>query len=190
MIKSELRKIFLDKQKSLSQETRKEKSESVINQLFANFDFSETQFLNCFVTLEKNNELDTSPIFNKIWRDFPHITTTAPKVNFDLNVLECVKLENKSQLAANKWDILEPNGEQVLEYKKLDVVIIPLIAFDERGFRVGYGKGFYDKLLKECRKDCAKIGLSLFPPVEKIRDAQDFDVKLDFCITPSKVFTF
>ncbi|MBC7796712.1 MAG: 5-formyltetrahydrofolate cyclo-ligase [Pyrinomonadaceae bacterium] len=190
MIKSELRKIFLEKQKSLSQTTRTQMSESVVNQLFTNFDFNEKRFVNCFVTLEKNNELETSAIFNKIWHDFPHITMTAPRINFDSSILECVKVEDESQLVANKWEILEPNGERIVEYQKLDVVIVPLMAFDNRGFRVGYGKGFYDKFLNKCRKDCAKIGLSLFPPVEKIRDVRYFDVKLDFCITPSKIFAF
>lgn len=72
----------------------------------------------------------------------------------------------------------------------LDAVLVPLIAFDARGFRVGYGKGFYDRFLKTCRADCLKIGLSLFPPVEKIADTADFDVKLDACATPEKIWRF
>jgi 5-formyltetrahydrofolate cyclo-ligase len=61
--------------------------------------------------------------------------------------------------------------------------------FDRRGFRVGYGKGFYDKFLSECRADCLKIGLSYFEPIDEISDAQNFDVRLDCCITPKEIFT-
>jgi 5-formyltetrahydrofolate cyclo-ligase len=55
---------------------------------------------------------------------------------------------------------------------------------------VGYGKGFYDKFLNECRKDLVKIGLSLFNPVDKISDIQKHDIPMDYCITPEKIYAF
>jgi 5-formyltetrahydrofolate cyclo-ligase len=76
----------------------------------------------------------------------------------------------------------------LIEIEKIDAIIVPLLCFDARGFRVGYGKGFYDKFLSECRTDCLKIGFSYFAPVAEISDAQDFDVKLDYCITPEEIF--
>lgn len=148
------------------------------------------QFLNCFVTLEKNNELETFEIFQKMWREFPQITTTAPRINFETNSLESVRVSPDSKFVENKWQILEPAGDEFVDPSKLDAVLVPLIAFDELGFRVGYGKGFYDKFLIKCRADCLKIGLSLFPPVEKIADVEDFDVKLDYCVTPERVRKF
>lgn len=190
MNKPELRKIFLEKQKLLSPDERRERTEQVIKLLFENFDFSDKRFVNCFVTLEKNNEIDTFEIFQRLWREFPQVTTTAPRINFEMNLLENVKVSPVSKFNENKWRILEPEGDELIEPEKLDVVLVPLIAFDERGFRVGYGKGFYDKFLQKCRADCRKIGLSLFPPVEKIDDVESFDVRLDFCVTPEKVWRF
>jgi 5-formyltetrahydrofolate cyclo-ligase len=70
------------------------------------------------------------------------------------------------------------------------MIIIPLLAFDEKGYRVGYGKGFYDRYLKECREDCLKIGLSYFEAVPSVDDAAEFDVPLDFCITPQRTYVF
>ncbi|MDQ4121041.1 MAG: 5-formyltetrahydrofolate cyclo-ligase [Acidobacteriota bacterium] len=190
MKKAELRKIYLEKQKSLSQEERRDKSEQVIQLLFDNFDFSDVRYLNCFITLEKNNELDTFEIFQKIWREFPRVTTCAPRINYEMNVLENVLASPITKYAPNKWGISEPEGNELIEPEKLDVVLVPLIAFDERGFRCGYGKGFYDKFLRKCRADCRKIGLSLFPPVEKIEDVEDWDVSLNACVTPEKVWRF
>jgi len=69
-------------------------------------------------------------------------------------------------------------------------VLVPLLSFDKKGFRVGYGKGFYDRFLMQCKSDCIKIGLSYFDPIDVIDDADEFDVPLDFCITPQKVYVF
>ena len=102
--------------------------------------------------------------------------------------LENLRFSFDTELVKNRWHILEPTTSELVEIEKLDAVLAPLLCFDRKGFRVGYGKGFYDKFLNECRKDCLKIGLSFFPPVAQISDAQSFDVKLDFCITPQEVF--
>lgn len=190
MIKAKLRQHFLAQQKSLSQNEQHEKSGKIIQNLFENFDFNGKCFVNCFITLEKNNELDTSQIFERLWGEFPHITTTAPRVNFERGALENVRVSPDTKLIENKWQILEPEGNEIVDAEKLDAVLVPLLAFDEFGFRVGYGKGFYDKFLAKCRADCQKIGLSLFPPVEKIDDVEDFDVRLDSCVTPERVWQF
>ena len=190
MKKSELRTIYLEKQKSLQSAERNEKSALVVRHLFENFDFSKTRFLNCFITLEKNNELDTFEIFQRIWREFSNVTTCAPRINYEMNLLENVVAAPTTKYVQNKWGILEPEGDDFVEPQKLDVVLVPLIAFDAAGFRCGYGKGFYDKFLRKCRADCRKIGLSLFPPVEKIEDIEDFDVPLDSCVTPEKIWQF
>ena len=55
---------------------------------------------------------------------------------------------------------------------------------------VGYGKGFYDRFLKQCKKDVVKIGLSLFEAEEEIEDVFENDIPLDYCITPNKIYEF
>jgi 5-formyltetrahydrofolate cyclo-ligase len=72
----------------------------------------------------------------------------------------------------------------------IDVVFVPLLAYDKLGNRVGYGKGFYDKFLNQCKPDVLKIGLSFFEPEELIEDVFENDVKLDFCVTSEKVICF
>ena len=190
MTKSELREKCLVQLKSISPPEHLAKTEQVVQSLFETFDFSVLRFINCFVTLEKNNELDTAQIFKRLWLNFPQIVTCAPRIDFAANQLENVRCSAETRFAVNKWQILEPENGELIAREKLDAVLIPLIAFDKRGFRVGYGKGFYDKFLKTCRADCLKIGLSLFPPVEKIHDVADFDVPLDWCVTPETVLRF
>ena len=72
----------------------------------------------------------------------------------------------------------------------IDVVFVPLLAYDKQGNRVGYGKGFYDKFLSECKSNVVKIGLSFFDPEEFIEDVFENDVKLNICITSLEVYNF
>lgn len=188
MQKSELRKIYLAKQKAFSSAERKRKSELVGEILFENFDFSKIDFLHCFLPIKKFNEIDTHVILEKIRRDFPHVQTIVPRVNFQINEIENLLFTRETELAPNLWQISEPTHNETIATEKIDAVLVPLLCFDIRGFRVGYGKGFYDRFLQNCRADCLKIGLSFFPPVEKIEDTENFDVALDYCITPDSFF--
>lgn len=99
-------------------------------------------------------------------------------------------LEDGNQIKENQWNIPEPQFGEITAAEKIDLVIVPLLAFDLKGNRVGYGKGYYDRFLKQCRPDCKKVGLSFFEPVQKIIDVDDYDVKLTQCITPEKSFVF
>jgi 5-formyltetrahydrofolate cyclo-ligase len=187
MFKSELRKIYLAKQKKLSALERKQKSEQIIESFFSGFDLRKIDFLHCFLPIERTNEIDTKPIFQDVWREFPHIETLVPRVDFQTNEIENLKFTPETKLVKNAWQILEPPHDEIVETVKVDLILVPLLCFDARGFRVGYGKGFYDKFLKNCRADCLKIGLSYFEPVAEITDVQEFDVRLDFCVTPEKI---
>ena len=69
-------------------------------------------------------------------------------------------------------------------------MFIPLLAFDQTGHRVGYGKGFYDLFLKNCKPETLKIGLSFFSAENEISDVFESDVKLDYCVTPKMIYRF
>jgi len=69
------------------------------------------------------------------------------------------------------------------------VVIVPLLICDLNGYRLGYGKGFYDRFLSECRADVLKIGLNYFEPIAQI-PGEDTDIPLDFLITPINCHAF
>jgi 5-formyltetrahydrofolate cyclo-ligase len=90
----------------------------------------------------------------------------------------------------NQYGIPEPLNEKEIMPGEIDMAIIPLLVFDTAGYRVGYGKGYYDRFLADCRPEMLKIGLSFFSPVESLSDAAFFDKKLDFCITPDCVYAF
>ena len=190
MTKSELRKIYLEKQKSLSGFERNEQSRRIAAGFFECCGLENIRRLHVFLAIEVNGEVETSFIYQRLWSDFPAITTVAPRVDLQTMTLASVRFTSQTKLAANKWRIFEPTENDLVEVEKIDAVLVPLLCFDQRGFRVGYGGGFYDKFLKDCRSDCLKIGLSYYAPVKEISDAQAFDAKLDLCITPQRVYSW
>ena len=190
MNKSQLRKIYTARQKNLSPFETKQKSELIADGFFREFDLSKVQILHCFIAIEKYNEIDTTLIFKRLWDNYPQIETLVPRVNFQTGKVENLKFTIDTKLKSNIWQIKEPVNDEIIETKEIDIILVPLLCFDQKGFRVGHGKGFYDKLLKNCRNDCLKIGLSFFEPTKKIFDVENYDVKLDFCVTPEKVWRF
>lgn len=188
MLKAELRKIYLAKRKNLSPPERNRKSRQIADCFFRNFDLNEVRFLHVFLPIERFKEVDTSLIFENVRRWFPRIELVAPRVNQRTNEIENVIFKPNTELIQSSWQIDEPAGNDFVAAEQIDLVLVPLLCFDRAGHRVGYGKGFYDRFLQNCRADCLKIGLSYFAPVEKISDTHESDVRLGFCVTPEKVF--
>ena len=72
----------------------------------------------------------------------------------------------------------------------INIVITPLLAFDPKGYRVGYGKGFYDRFFASLHKDAKRIGISLFKPCKDIENINEHDIPLTHCVTPNKTYSF
>lgn len=106
------------------------------------------------------------------------------------NTMSHFLLTDNTVLKKSLYGIPEPIDGIEIAPNKIDVVFIPLLAFDNMGNRVGYGKGFYDQFLSECNPDVIKIGLSFFEPEPFIEDVNENDIPLNYCVTPNKVFYF
>ncbi len=190
MKKSELRKIFLGRQAALTSKERYDWSAQLANLFFHNFDLDDVRYLHLFLSIAEMNEIDTSFIINNLWGDHINVKTIVPRVNPQKDFLEHLEFNSDTTLKVSKWGIAEPVGKNLVDEKKIDLVLVPMLCFDKRGFRVGHGKGFYDKFLSGCREDVLKIGLSFFQPVREIEDVKDHDVGLDYCITPERIWIF
>lgn len=113
-------------------------------------------------------------------------------MNGAIPVLTLDVLTPATELVENRWGVPEAvsSDQSSMTTDQVDLVIVPLLAYDARGYRVGYGKGYYDRFLADCRPDVRKIGVSFFEPVPQIEDVDEFDVRLDACVTPEKVISF
>ena len=139
-----------------------------------------------FISISKYNELDTSSIINKLKSEKKIII--VPKISN--NELVHIAINDQTEFSINEYGIKEPNNGNHFIIENLDLIFIPLLAFDLEGHRVGYGKGYYDRFLKLTNKSSLKIGLSFFDPINKIQDIDDNDVKLDYCVTPTQIHKF
>ena len=189
MNKSELRKIYLAKRNSLTAAEQRRRSVQICDRLFSTLDLSSVAYLHCFISIAKFNEIHTGLIFERLWRDHPSINVLVPRVDMESGELQNLRFTPKSELIEAGWNIREPASRELVPTDVVDVVLVPLLCFDRRGHRVGYGKGYYDRFLASCRGNCQKIGLSYFPPVDEIEDTTSHDVRLDSCITPDEVLT-
>lgn len=190
MNKAELRSLYFEHRKAISGDEISKHSLGIRDRFFSSFDLSDVKYLNSYIPITKFNELDTLPIIERVWADFPRVTTLAPKFNFDSGELTSVKHHRDTILLHNRWSILEPGTGDLVDPETIDLVIVPMLCCDRTGHRVGYGKGVYDRFLRRCRDDCKKIGLNVFEPVDRIDDVGEHDIALDHCITPEALFSF
>jgi len=187
MTKSELRQKYKSLRNELSLQVIDENSLAIANQLLT-LDIWDKSFYHVFLTIAEHKEINTDYILNILAGKDKH--TVISKSNFETINLENYLLTDSTVIKPNRWNIPEPVDGIEIENSKIDVVFIPLLCFDKKGHRVGYGKGFYDKFLDDCRPNIMKIGLSLFEIEENIEDVYKGDVPLNFCVTPEKIYQF
>ena len=140
-----------------------------------------------FLPIEKRSEIDTEGIIATLLGMDKNVI--VPKT-VSSTVLAHYLLTDNTRFTLNKWGIPEPVEGITVEPEKIDVVFIPLLAYDLKGNRIGYGKGFYDRFLAQCRPEVVKIGLSFFDPEQQIEGIELTDVSLDYCVTPHRTYSF
>ncbi len=189
MTKAALRTHFLDQRKALSPGEVAERSAALTRQLFLERFSYET--LHTFLPIARQNEVDTWLMIRQFWRDFPAVRVAVSITDVTTNQLTHYPLMPDTVLTENRWGIPEPMpATDPIPATDFDIVLVPLLTFDLYGQRVGYGKGYYDRFLANCRPDCRKIGLSLFEPVDRISDVELTDIQLDAYMTPEKTYFF
>ena len=103
-----------------------------------------------------HNEVLTDQVFERAIEAGK--TIVYPRVKND--ELEFVEILNKAELVPGAFGVLEPQGDKLVPIDQLDLIVVPGVAFDQAGHRLGYGRGFYDRVLAMCRNDCTKVGFA------------------------------
>jgi 5-formyltetrahydrofolate cyclo-ligase len=189
MNKKEIRKIYQLKRESLAVKDLELRSRVIADKFFSSFNLSNIRSVHIYLPIKDKKEINTWLVIEKLRKDYPQIKIIISRSNPSLGTMENFLFTEETILNVNKWGIPEPlSGERCVN-ETIDLVFVPLLAFDKKGNRVGYGKGYYDRFLTECKRDVMKVGLSLEEPVKKI-DVELFDVPLTHCITPLNVYSF
>ena len=192
MNKSVLRAEYLKKRMDLTQEEIVVKNNAILENLDLLLAGKEIETIHIFLPQHGKAEIDTWQIISLLQNSYPQILIAAPRIIPGTKEMEHFLLKPETKLIENRWKIPEPNPETSLKIQPqtIDVVLIPLLAFDKKGFRVGYGGGYYDRFLVQCRSDVFKIGLSFFEAEDKIDGLDSFDVAMNYCVTPFEIVQF
>ncbi len=140
-----------------------------------------------FMSSDKKKEVETKEILSYLYS--LNKTVATSKILPNKNLIH-LRIHKTTKFIENSYKILEPDSVEEIVSNELDVIFIPLLCFDMKGNRVGYGGGYYDRFLSNTKASCIKIGLSFFEPVKLIAATNKFDVPLDICVTPEKVYDF
>lgn len=186
MNKQELRKKYKALRNTLSQEEIDEKSLAIANQILK-MDIWDYDNYHIFLPITSQNEVNTEFLMHILQGKDKNIIVS--KSNFSDFSMQHFLLTDNTRLKINKWGIPEPENGILIDSKSIDLVFSPLLAFDLKGNRVGYGKGFYDRFLSEVNPKKV-IGLSFFPPEKTILDITKTDFNIDLCVLPDKIYEF
>lgn len=187
MTKKELRKKYKELRNNLSFDEIEDLSLQIANNALKlpiwNF-----ENYHIFLTIHEHKEVQTDYLLHILNGKDKNVIVS--KSDFENRTMNHILLTDNITIKKNEWNIPEPqNGFSVAD-NQIDVVFVPLLAYDVFGNRVGYGKGFYDLFLSKCKPNVVKIGLSFFDPEKLIEDVFTEDVRLDYCITPNTIVKF
>jgi 5-formyltetrahydrofolate cyclo-ligase len=187
MLKKELRTKYKALRKAFSEQEIEDLSLAIANHCLLLPIWDKTYF-HIFLPIIEQKEVNTEFILHLLQGKDKEIVIS--KADFDTREMIHFLLTDNTKIKKNEYNIPEPIDGLEVPTHKINVIFVPLLAYDKTGNRVGYGKGFYDKFLSECKPETIKIGLSFFEPEEFISDIFENDVKLNFCVTPKRICNF
>ncbi|KGO80331.1 5-formyltetrahydrofolate cyclo-ligase [Flavobacterium cauense R2A-7] len=187
MLKNELRLKYKKERKALRFEEIQDLSLTIANNCLS-LPIWDKRYFHLFLPIEAQKEINTEFLLQILAGRDKEILIS--KSDFETRKMTHFLLTDSTRIMNNDYGIPEPVDGIEVPASKIDVIFVPLLAYDKSGHRVGYGKGFYDAFLSQCKTDVIKVGLSYFDPEDAITDVLDTDVQLDFCVTPYGIFEF
>ena len=178
-MKVEARKAALSKRRSLPSDVRRENSIKICNELVGTEYYKKANNILCYASY--NSEVDTKYIIERIFDDKKNLYLPRCEVEHKKLIICPV-----TELRKGAYGIIEPMGKGV-DIGSIDMVVVPMVAFNRNKNRIGYGAGYYDRLLG-CA-DVYKIGIAFSIQETQFSGFEDTDVPLDMIITESELIT-
>jgi len=185
--KKKLRQHYLAVRKALSDDVYESKSRTITENFKKWLDTQNVNHIHCYISMRARREASTKELIRWLLKN--HYIVSVPVVNFKDNSLEHYQVPPNFELTENKWGVMEPGpGQRVkrTEPALFDIVIVPVVAADKKGTRLGYGKGFYDRFLAQT--NALKAGLVFSNCVTGNElPGETFDVPMDILITENGI---
>ena len=188
MNKQQLREIYRQKREELLTSEVEKLSLKISEQFMLLPKITENCVYHIFMPITKHNEINTLHIVKKLWKIKK--TIVVPRMNPGKTEMDTCLLLPNTKMISNSYDIHEPECCQRIYTGNIDVMILPLLSYDKKGYRIGYGKGYYDRFIAGLKKPVFKVGLSFFDPDTDHLTSDTWDVPMDCCVTPEKFIQF
>lgn len=186
--KTELRRLYKQKRLLLDPMEVVCLSDKIMkNALLYLYDRPHIQHIHIYLPIKRLNEINTFPLIEALTRQNKTIYTSIS--DHDGQEMKTVKLSVNQNYREDRLGIPIPEEWQKGDDSLIQLIFMPLLAYDLKGHRLGYGKGFYDRFLSRFPKEGVKAGLSFFPPEKRI-PVEPHDIALDICINPDEIITF
>ncbi len=182
--KKYLRKTYLDIRSGLSENEVEKKSEIIIRSLFLLDEFKNAHKVMFYVDTGK--EVRTRQAIKMALNMGKRVA--VPKV-IDCDMI-AVEIDSLSRLKPGKFGIYEPMQNHEMPAKEIDLVVVPGVAFDNMGFRLGYGGGYYDRFLSGLRPNATKAAVAYEIQLVDKLPAEDHDIRVDIIVTEKAVYRF
>lgn len=141
--KDSLRRLMLDRRSALSEDFQVSAAKAIEERLFSRVDWRDDSPIGLYWAVR--GEVPTRGIFQRLTRE--GVSVCLPRL--DLEGLEFAGVRSEADLSAGAWGILAPDPKlPVVPVDRLGAILIPGVAFDLRGGRLGWGKGYFDRLLR------------------------------------------
>ncbi|MEP4532239.1 MAG: 5-formyltetrahydrofolate cyclo-ligase [Cyclobacteriaceae bacterium] len=186
--KAKIRKGTLYNRRLLSETIWKERNKLLEDLTFDFLMDRKVKSCHIFLPIRRNHEFDSWGLIKRLTEENAEVMLSVS--NFSDHTMSHFVYTSDVRFEENKFNIPEPVDAAPADISRLDAILIPLLAADKKGNRVGYGKGFYDRLLSEMPKSLLKVGVNLAPLFDHFGFAEAHDERLDYCITPHKIFDF
>lgn len=185
-IKAEIRKEVGQKRDSISMEERDEKSKRIMDTLFSLKEFKDARVVHFFVNI-KSEVFTGEMIKGALAAGKRVVVPFIDSANRRLLLSEIKDYEK--DLMPGYWGILEPKRESFRETSidDVDLMVIPGLAFDKKGGRIGYGAGYYDRLLSVRKKKMLLIAVAYELQIAEDVPTHERDVRVDKIVTESRV---
>jgi 5-formyltetrahydrofolate cyclo-ligase len=157
---------------------REVKSIELTNRYLELFQKERPAAVHLFLPIPKKAEVNTWMILKRLNEEYPAVKTVTSVVASDQQSLEIVEVRTGIPLLINSWGIPEPATRVPFPVLALEEVLTPLLAVDYRGYRLGYGKGFYDRFFETCSESVVRTGLNFFSVVTEDLPHDAWNVKL------------
>ncbi|WP_202708432.1 5-formyltetrahydrofolate cyclo-ligase [Sporosalibacterium faouarense] len=186
MDKNSLRKDILDKRKGLSKDELELKSEKIKKLLLSSKFYQNPQSI--MVYIDFRNEVKTEGIIKESLKVDKDIILPISIVE-TRELLLSKLMDYDKELSPGSYGILEPKQEFIREVKHdvIDLVLVPGVAFDRRGYRIGYGGGYYDRFLSKLDKSVPKVALAFNVQMVDYAYEDDHDIPVDYIITENEI---